>query len=113
VVAGIDTDEDGPGYKKTKIQPHIGKGLTQASATLKTYYGELSSSWKTADDKILFDIVVPANTTAVVSIPAKNADSVSESDKQLNEVSGIQVKGMENGYMVIKLGSGGYHFTVK
>ena len=113
VVTGIDTDPDGPGYKKIKIQPHIGKGLTQASSTLQTYYGELSSSWKMENGKLILDVVIPPNTTAMVSIPAKNTESVTESDKPVTEVNGIQVKGMENGYLVMKMGSGSYHFREK
>ena len=113
VVTGIDTDPDGPGYKKIKIQPHIGKGLTQASSTLQTYYGELSSSWKMENGKLILDVVIPPNTTAMVSIPAKNTESVTESDKPVTEVNGIQVKGMENGYLVMKMGSGVYHFREK
>jgi alpha-L-rhamnosidase len=113
VVTGIETDESGPGYKKIKIQPHIGKGLSSAASSLQTYYGELSSSWKTADGKLLFDVVVPANTTAVVHIPAKNADNVFENDKQLKDIKEIQITGAENGYVVVKIGSGKYNFVVK
>src|SRR5205085_1510675 len=46
VIAGIDTYENAPGYKKIKIRPVIGGGLTYANADLKTYYGTVSSHWK-------------------------------------------------------------------
>jgi alpha-L-rhamnosidase len=113
VVAGLDTYDDAPGYKKIKIQPHPGKGLSQAAATLQTYYGLLSSSWKTENGKFMLDVEVPANTSAAVYIPAKNAESVYESNKILSEVKEIQLAGMEEGYVIVKMGSGKYHFTVK
>ena len=46
VMAGIDTYEDGAGYKHISVQPHIGGGFTDASATLETYYGKVSNTWK-------------------------------------------------------------------
>ncbi|MCK9205406.1 MAG: glycoside hydrolase family 78 protein, partial [Bacteroidales bacterium] len=48
-VAGINTETDGAGYKKIRIQPYIEKGLTHASASLMTNYGTVSSSWKSED----------------------------------------------------------------
>ena len=113
VVAGLDMDEDGPGYKKITIQPHIGKGLSHASATLQTYYGVLSSSWKTENGNLTLDVEIPANTSATVYIPATNASAVSESDKRLTDVKEIQVTGTKDGYLIVKIGSGQYHFVVK
>jgi alpha-L-rhamnosidase len=112
-VAGVDTYEDAPGYKKIKIQPHPGKGLIHAAATLETYYGVLSSSWKTENGKFILDVEVPVNTSADVYIPAKNAESVYESNKILSEVKEIQLSGTEEGNVIVKIGSGKYHFTVK
>ncbi len=45
-MVGLDTYEDGAGYKHIKIKPHIGGGFTSASASLDTYYGKVSNSWK-------------------------------------------------------------------
>jgi alpha-L-rhamnosidase len=112
-MVGLDTYEDGPGYKHIKIQPHIGGGFTFASASLQTYYGKLSNSWKVEGDKILMDVEIPVNTTATVYIPAKNADAVKESGKILSQANGIKIKETEGDYVVLELGSGVYHFEVK
>jgi alpha-L-rhamnosidase len=112
-VAGIDIDEDKPGYKHIKIQPHIGGGLTHASASLQTNYGKLSSGWKTEADKILLDIEIPPNTTADVNMPAGNADAVTESGNPLSAVPGIKIGAMKDGYVQLQLGSGIYHFSIK
>ena len=45
VVAGIDLDPAEPGYKHVLIQPQPGGGLTKASASLRSMYGEIVSSW--------------------------------------------------------------------
>ena len=112
-MVGIDTYEDGVGYKHIKIQPHIGGDFTFASATLQTYYGKLSSSWKLENDKLLMDVEIPANTTATVFVPASDLNNVTESGKILSQANGIQMKNAEDGYLVLNLGSGIYHFAVQ
>lgn len=110
VMAGLDTYEDGVGYKHIQIQPKIGGGFTSASASLDTYYGKLSNSWTIRDKSIIMDVVVPANTTATVYVPATSVEAVTESGKALTGVKEFEVKGTENGYVTIELGSGTYHF---
>ena len=114
VVAGIDTYEDGVGYKHIRIMPHPGGGLTQVAADLQTYYGRVSSHWQTSGDGgLLLDVEIPANTTATVYVPAKDAAAVTESGKALGLVKEIGASGMENGYVILTMGSGSYHFRVQ
>jgi alpha-L-rhamnosidase len=111
VVAGIDTYEDAPGYKHIKIHPHIGEGLTYANADLKTYYGTVSSHWKTDNGKVDMNVEVPTNTRATVYIPAGSIDSIKESDVALSSIKDAKVVGKEGGYVVLEIGSGKYHFV--
>ena len=113
-VVGLDTYDDGVGYKHIKVMPHIGTGLTSASASLQTYYGELSSGWKTSDDgSLALDVEIPTNTTANIYVPAKSADAITEGGVALSSVKDLQISGTESGYVVLKAGSGKYHFEVK
>ncbi|MDP4284407.1 MAG: family 78 glycoside hydrolase catalytic domain [Bacteroidota bacterium] len=112
-MVGIDTYEDGVGYKHIKIQPHIGGGFTYASASLETYYGKVSNSWKVEGDKILMDVQIPANTKATIYVPSKDEASVFEGDKALSFLKDIIVLKVEDGYIILKVGSGKYHFTSK
>ena len=112
VVAGLDTYEDGPGYKHIKIKPHIGGGLTNASASLQTYYGKASSGWKLEGNKIIMDIEIPANTTATVFVPASNKEAITESGNAVSSSKELLVTGTENGYVILKVNSGKYHFEV-
>ena len=112
VVAGLDTYDDAPGYKHIKIQPHIGGGLTNASASLQTYYGKASSGWKLEGNKIIMDIEIPANTTATVFVPASNKEAITENGNAVSSSKDLQVTGLENGYVILKVNSGKYHFEV-
>jgi len=109
VMVGLDTYEDGPGYKHIKIKPHIGGGFTNASASLETYYGKLSSGWKVDADKIYMDVEIPANTSATVFVPANSKNLITENGAVLTYTD---IK-TEEGYVVFTLGSGVYHFVAK
>ncbi|MDN3657608.1 family 78 glycoside hydrolase catalytic domain [Ferruginibacter paludis] len=111
-MVGLDTYEDGPGYKHIRVKPHVGGGFTNASASLQTYYGTFSSGWKTEDNKILMDVEIPANTTATIYVPATAATAVTENGKAVSTIADIKVSGTEEGYVLLQVGSGKYHFVI-
>ena len=113
VIAGIDTYDDGPGYKHIKIQPHIGGGLTMVSADLQTYYGKISSGWKVENSRLTMDVEIPANTTADIFVPAADASAIEENGKPISASSGFQVGAAENGWVKVTVGSGKYQFAVR
>jgi len=111
-MVGIDTDESATGYKRIQIKPHIGGGFTQASASFKTYYGTVSNAWKIADNKLTMDVEIPVNTVATIYIPAQQAAAITESMNALSSVKDIHVRGIEDAYVVVEVGSGKYKFDV-
>jgi alpha-L-rhamnosidase len=112
VVAGIDTDNETPGYKKIIIKPNVGGGLTNAKAELLSYYGTISSGWKQEGGQTTYEIEIPSNTTATIYLPASGADKISESDKPLGDQKEFKVNS-SNGLVAIEVGSGKYKFTVR
>jgi alpha-L-rhamnosidase len=112
VMAGLDTYEDGVGYKHIKIQPHIGGGFTNVAASLQTNYGKVSNAWKIATGKMVFDVEIPANTTATVYVPAANAGAITENGIAVSALKEIIITGTESGYVILKMGSGKYSFAV-
>ena len=72
-ITGLDTYDEGAGYKKIRIRPHTGGNLNYASAELETGYGKLSVYWKIDNGRFTMDVEVPANTTASIFIPAITA----------------------------------------
>lgn len=111
IVAGLDTYEDGVGYKHSRIKPYVGGGLTHASASLDTYYGKLGNSWRTEGKKLTMDVEIPANTTSTVYIPGKDLTGIKEGGKALADIKDIKVQGIEGDYVVLTLGSGKYQFV--
>ena len=70
-VAGIKIDEKNPGYKHFYLEPHPGGGLTNANAEHYSLYGKIKSAWKIEGDNFIYEVEIPANTTATVILPGK------------------------------------------
>ena len=68
-VAGIQLIE--PGYKKIRIAPTFVKGFTYTKAMYESMYGTIVSSWACENGKIIVDVTIPANTTAILELPEK------------------------------------------
>jgi alpha-L-rhamnosidase len=111
VVAGIDTQEDQPGYRSIIIKPTVGGSLTQVAADYLTNYGKVRSAWKIENGKLVLDIDIPANTSAVVYVPAAAPEGVTEGGKPLASSRAIRVEGMKDKYLVVRVGSGKYSFA--
>ena len=70
-VAGLRPDPDDPGYHHVLVEPRPGGGLTHASASLHTRYGQTSVAWHLDDQGGLHvDVELPPNTSATVTLPA-------------------------------------------
>ena len=110
-LAGIRPDPAQPGFKHIVMHPTPVGDLTFVKASHKSPYGEVVSDWKRDGDRFTWSVTVPVNTTATVYVPAKDAASVSESDRPAGETPGIKYLRMEGGTAVYQIGSGSYHFV--
>ena len=59
----------------------------------------------------ILSVTIPANTTAMVCVPAASAEKVMESGKAVDKSVGVKFVGMKEGAAVYEVGSGEYHFT--
>lgn len=106
VVAGIGTDAEAPGYRRSIIRPRPGGGLTWASASVETPYGKLASGWKVDGDRLRLDVSIPPNTRSTVVLPAAQLATVRMDGQPLGAAAARQ-QGSE---VVIELGAGRYAF---
>ncbi len=123
-LAGIwspSDDKTSRGYKHIHIQPYIPENLKSAKASLNTVAGMVGSSWTQSPGKLSLMVVIPANSTADISIPAskfKNA-VVTEGNKKVWENSafvpgdeGVVNAQADNGLINFTIGSGTYKFNL-
>ncbi len=66
-IGGIAPAE--PGYRRLRIAPEPGRGVTSAQATLRTPYGSAACAWSLDGRDLTLAIDVPPNTSAAVSRP--------------------------------------------
>jgi alpha-L-rhamnosidase len=109
-LAGIRTDPGKPGFRHAIIRPYPAGDLTFVSAAHKTMYGALNSSWKRAQGQFTLDVTVPANTTATVYVPAKDAAAVTESGRNASDVKGVKFVRSEGASAIFEVESGAYSF---
>lgn len=57
------------GYRRVRIAPVPGGGVTWAEASLDTPLGRLASSWRIADGSFWLDVEVPPGSIATVELP--------------------------------------------
>jgi alpha-L-rhamnosidase len=117
-LAGILPDPTNPGFKHFTIRPGIVKSVEWVKCSYNSPYGKIVSNWKREGDKLTMEVTIPANTTATVCVPAKDAAGVTESGVKIGEarapapsnVEGVKFLRMENNAAVYAVGSGTYHF---
>jgi alpha-L-rhamnosidase len=117
--AGILADPAAPGFKKVIIKPAIVGDLTWVKAHHDSPFGRIVSNWKKDGRMLTMNVTVPANTTATVHVPAKDANLVTESGVRivdakasaLSNVEGVKFLRVENGSAVYAVGSGVYKFV--
>ncbi|MCX7047568.1 MAG: glycoside hydrolase family 78 protein [Candidatus Sumerlaeota bacterium] len=100
-----------PAYKQIVIAPQMGKKLTAAKVGYRSIRGLIESDWKLDGGKLLLNVTIPANTTAVVSIPAKAAADVTEGGQAFDKVEGVKFLRMEGGRAMLAVESGNYAFS--
>ncbi len=109
-LAGIRPDESGPGYERIVFKPFIPGDLAWAGATVHTVRGRVSSHWRQEGGTVTLTLAVPANSTAMVVLPAPDAAGVTESGAPLSEAKGVTLKRCANGETILEIGSGEYAF---
>jgi alpha-L-rhamnosidase len=58
-----------PGYRRLRVAPVPGPGITSAAATHETPYGPAAVSWSVLGSAFTLEVTVPPNTTAEVVLP--------------------------------------------
>jgi hypothetical protein len=112
-LGGIASDPVGPGFKKIVIKPQIVGDLKWVKCGYDSPYGRIESNWHHEAQKLTLEATIPANTTAIIHVPAKDAAGVTESGKPTATAEGVKFLRMDNGAAVYAVGSGTYRFQSK
>jgi alpha-L-rhamnosidase len=116
-LAGIQSD--GPGYDKIIIHPHpptpgsnaAHEPIRWVKAHYDSIHGTITSNWQRTENKFELETQIPANTTAIIYLPATSAENITEGGKPLTKVAGVKFLCMEGESAVLAVESGTYRFA--
>ncbi len=108
-MVGIDMSV--PGFKRIAIRPVPGGTISYVKGSYDCIYGEVGASWRLEGRKFVIDVTIPANTTATVYLPTKDTGAVTESGNPLNKADGVKDATIQDGQLLVTIGSGEYHFV--
>lgn len=110
---GIDQADTSIAYKQVVINPQIVGDVTSAKGSYQSMYGTIKCEWQKAKDVFTLKVQIPANTTAVVYLPAKNVTNIREGTRSIASNKNIQLIGKDKEKIKLLIGSGNYSFMVK
>ena len=106
-LGGIKPDPAQPGFKNIILRPNFVAGLTYATVSHHSPYGEIVSKWERKRKDVIYSVTIPANSTADLylseGVQVKKV-TLSDSKTTIN----LQ-KNTENGY---RLQAGSYIFEI-
>ena len=103
---------EGPAYKRIRIEPDPDGKLTWARVGYRSIRGWIRTAWKRRDGRLELEVAIPPNTTAVVSAPTADPDAVKESGRPLNQAPGVRTLRAEKGRVELEIESGTYRFSM-
>jgi alpha-L-rhamnosidase len=104
-LAGIRSSPERPGFQRVIIHPVPAGDLTFVKASHKSMYGTIATSWKRDAGHFTLEVTIPPNTSALVTIPAKDPAAVTESGRPVKYLR------IEPGAAVYEVQSGTYTFV--
>ena len=118
-LAGIDCLE--PGYGRIRIRPQIPAANSNPDrepihwvrADYQSPRGLIASHWRREGEQVVMDVVVPANVTAEVHVPAERLEDVHCGGQPLGAgpATGVDVHQVDDEAVILIVGSGEYRFT--
>jgi len=111
-LAGIKSDPTEVGFKKITMNPVFPEGLDFVKASHESPYGLIKSEWQKDGRNLNWKIAIPANSSAIVSIPAEYMSHILVNGKALIKCKDISVASQIQGKVNVNILSGEYTFHI-
>lgn len=110
-LAGIRNAPGSAAFKEIVLKPYPVEGLDRVDASYRSVRGPIVSRWTKSEGRFAWEVSVPANASATVHVPGRDAASVKEGGIAAGRAKGVKYLRTEPGYTVFEVGSGTYRFT--
>ena len=107
-LAGIRAAPGAIAMNKIEIRPEPVGDITYAKASYESPYGIIATDWTKNGSKFELTVQIPTNTTATIYLPSQPNAVITQDGKPVDK---RQISGHKNGKVLIKVGSGIYHFV--
>jgi alpha-L-rhamnosidase len=111
-ITGIRTDPKNPGFKHILLRPVITSEMSFARCAYQSPYGPIRSHWYTEENAMIWEVSVPANTTATAQIPIRAGTQIHEDALPIEESPGVTFIRKTPELAVYKLQAGSYKFEI-
>ncbi|MFD2024414.1 family 78 glycoside hydrolase catalytic domain [Promicromonospora aerolata] len=109
-VAGIQASAE-TGYRDVTIAPAVTEHLDRAEASVRTPYGTVASEWRRTGDRLRLTVTIPVGATATVRLPTSDPGTVTEQGRPVADAEGVADVSVEDGSVLVRVGSGRYAFV--
>lgn len=109
-IAGIQLDQAKPAFGLFQIKPVCLDGLERGKGEIRSLRGIVGSEWERHPGLFTLKVQVPFNTSAKVYLPGNETDEITEGEKPLSQVEGVQYLGFKDGAHLLLVHSGIYTF---
>ena len=107
---GIQPDAEAPAFKHFFLRPALYDQLEFARGSYDSSYGTIVSDWRNEGRDFHWQVVVPANTDATLSLPCWEGGSITESGQPLEAVPEIRILARSDHQIELRIPAGRYHF---
>ncbi|NQX71796.1 family 78 glycoside hydrolase catalytic domain [Paenibacillus alba] len=112
-VAGLDSDDQEPGYKRVQFRPRTDSGLDYARASFDSDYGPIRSEWKKEKEGVVvYEFELPPNTTGVAALRGALLTTATINGQKISQAADILSVVESDGVLKVELGSGIYRIEV-
>ncbi len=73
-MAGINTDENAPGFKHIIFKPVLDSRIDFVKASVESRYGEVKAAWRRENGKVYYAFTVPKGCTATAFVDGKTTE---------------------------------------
>ncbi|MCA9237252.1 MAG: family 78 glycoside hydrolase catalytic domain [Planctomycetales bacterium] len=113
-VLGIRPDPAAPGFKRVIIEPTPGGDLAWAKGSYNGPYGRIAVRWDLSqDDRFRLRVTIPANSTALVILPADGAETIRVDGVAVADAKGVEMEAADARQTRLVVPSGTYEFECR
>ncbi|HOX58435.1 MAG TPA: family 78 glycoside hydrolase catalytic domain [Candidatus Paceibacterota bacterium] len=112
-LAGIRPDLEHPGFRRFHIRPGVVDSVEWVRCRYRCPHGNIVSDWRREGRSLRLKIEVPPNTSAIVTVPTRSPDAVTESGVPARDAEGVKLIAAPASEAVFHVASGSYSFRAE